>query len=82
MGDILKFKTRQAKSMEEFLDNVKKQVLEENIDNMIIVSKCEDGTVMVGYTGNLDWGKKQELVGHMQVDVINEMIKANYVTPE
>lgn len=82
MGNIIKFKTKATKSMEEFLDNVKKQVLEENIDNMILVCKCDDGTILTGYTGNLDWGKKQELVGHIQMDIINDMIRANYVTPE
>ena len=82
MSKVIKFKANQTKNVEEFLDNVKKQVIDEQIDNMMIVFKCNDGTVCTGYTRNLDWGMKQELVSHMQMNIIDDMIRTNYVTPE
>lgn len=80
MSKIINFNYK-TDNVIEFLENLKKDVKERNIDNIIIVCKDKrEGEVLTGYV-NLEMGEKQELLGHIQVDVINEMIKANYVTP-
>lgn len=81
MGKIVKFKT-QKENVKDFLDEVKEEVDNLEINNLIIASKLKDGTVITGYTKNLDMGEKQELLGHIQADIINEMIRINYIDSE
>ena len=66
------------------LFNIK--VKENNIDNVLIAFKLRQKDnaqdvphIMTGYC-NLDMTEKQELIGHIQVDVIDDMIKQNYLT--
>ena len=80
MAKIIQFKT-QTDNVCEFLDKVSQEVQELKIDNMMIACKCKDGTVLTGYTKNLDVGSRQELLGHVQIDIINMVIKQNYITP-
>ena len=75
---IIRFKTKKDNVL-DFLNEVKQEVEKNNITNMIIACKCNDGTVLTGYTKNLDLGIKQELLGHIQADIINEMVYKNYV---
>lgn len=79
MGKIVKIKTK-TDNVNEFLDQVKEFVTENNIDNMMIVCKLNDKSVSLGYTKNLDWGTKQELLGHIQIDIVKDMINQNYIT--
>lgn len=81
MGKIVKFKT-QKENVKDFLDEVKEEVDNLEINNLIIASKLKDGTVITGYTKNLDMGEKQELLGHIQADIIDEMIRINYIDSE
>ena len=80
MSKIVEFKSYNDNAL-KFLDNVKRHVEEEKIDNMMIACKLDNGEVLVGATKNLDWGTRMELIGHLQSDVIDKMIKMNYVTP-
>lgn len=81
MAKIIKFKTKKE-NVKKFLNEVIEEVDNLEIDNMIIASKLKDGTVVTGYTKNLDMGEKQELLGHIQADIINEMIRINYIDSE
>lgn len=81
MAKIIKFKTKKE-NVKKFLNEVIEEVDNLEIDNMIIASKLKDGTVITGYTKNLDMGEKQELLGHIQADIINEMILINYIDSE
>lgn len=81
MGDIVKFKSKNQNVidfMKEFIEIAET----EGIDNVMVACKLKqkDATVMTGYS-NLAMAEKQELLGHIQLDIINEMIKQNYVTP-
>ena len=51
-----------------------------NVDNVMIAFKLkqEDAYIMTGYC-NLDMGEKRELLGHIQVDIVNDMIRRNYL---
>ena len=81
MPKIIQFKT-QKDNVKDFIEEIKEEVEKNDIDNMIFASKLKDGTVVTGYTNNLDLGTKQELLGHIQVDIVNQMIQENYVTPD
>lgn len=81
MSNIIKLRTKNDNVidfLEEAIDIVKK----ENVDNVMIAFKLkqDDANIMTGYC-NLNMGEKQELLGHIQVDIVNDMIKQNYITP-
>lgn len=82
MGKILRFNSK-TDNVIEFLTDAINKVKEYNIDNVLIAFKLkqEDSYIMTGYC-NLEMGEKQELLGHIQVDIINDMIKQNYITPD
>lgn len=77
MSKIVKFRTRTDNTL-EFLDMLKFEVANLEIDNMMIACKCRDGSVLTGYTKNLDYGTKMELKSHIEMDLIKEMIENNY----
>ena len=79
MGKIIRLKSKQENVI-EFLEDAIVQARKYNVDNVMIAFKLrqEDAYIMTGYC-NLDMGEKQELVGHIQVDIINDMIKQNYI---
>ena len=80
-NNVIKFKSK-TDSLLEFVDEIKEQIKEYNIDNMIVACKLKDDDhyVITGYK-NLTMAEKQELVGHIQIDIIDEMIRKNYITP-
>ena len=79
-NNVIKFKSK-TDSLLKFVDDLKEQIKEYKIDNMIVASKLKDDDhyVITGYK-NLTMAEKQELVGYIQVDIIDEMIRKNYVT--
>lgn len=78
MGKIIKFRT-QKENAKEFLMDILEEVDNLGIDNIMIASKLKDETIITGYTKNLDVGRKQELLGHLQVNIINEIVQINYI---
>lgn len=67
-----------ATSIEKVLNSVLDNHDDE--DSIVIVVKKRD-EIHTAYF-NADMGTKQELLGHLQIDIVNEMIQANYITPE
>ena len=78
MRNIIKLRTN-TDNVLEFLDSIKEEVINGNIDNMMIACKCNDGSIMTGYTNNLNYGTKMVLLGHVQSDIIKDMIDENYI---
>ena len=79
MGKIVKFRTNVDNTL-EFLDMLKFEVTNLEIDNMMIACKCKDGSVLTGYTKNLDYGTRMELKSHIEMDIIKEMIENNFTS--
>ena len=79
MGKIVKFRTNVDNTL-EFLDMLKFEVANLEIDNMMIACKCKDGSILTGYTKNLDYGTKMELKSHIEMDIIKEMIENNFTS--
>ena len=79
MGKIIKLKSNQENVI-EFLEDAIVQARKYNADNVMIAFKLrqEDQYVMTGYC-NLDTCEKQELIGHIQIDIIDDMIRGNYL---
>ena len=76
MSKIIKFKGK-SDNLVEYLENLIELVKKDKIDNILVACKLPD-YIMTGYL-NLDMGEKQELLGHIQVDIIDEMIRINYL---
>lgn len=61
----------------DWLKNSTESILEEGeVESMMIACKTKDGYVMTGYY-HCDYGTRQELVGHIQCDIIDQMIRVN-----
>ena len=63
-------------SVAEFMQNTLKVLEEEGAVSCLVVAKCSEGHVVTGYH-KCDFGGKQELLGHIQADVIDQMIRSN-----
>lgn len=80
MPKIIKFKTENDRVV-EFLEELIKEVKTHNINNVLVACKDIKGeAILTGYC-NLSMGEKQELLGHIQIDIVKDMINQNYVTP-
>jgi len=82
MAEIIPLPTSQATTPLAFL-NESKDIMtnnysdgEQEIVSVIVAYKCRDGTVLTEYY-NADFGTKQEILGHIQCDIIDQMIRAN-----
>lgn len=78
-NNIIKFKS-QTDNVVDFLEDTIAKVKEYKADNVLIAIKLkgQEHYVITGYH-NLNMSEKQELIGHIQVDVIDEMIHQNYI---
>lgn len=83
MNNIIKFKSK-SDNLVDFLEDVIEKVKENNIDNIAIAMRTRknpDSYVFTGYFG-LNLCEKQELLSHMQLDIINEMVQINFFEEE
>ena len=74
MSKIVPFRTR-TDNVVQFLDEIKEEVANNKIENVLIGCKCSDGEVMVGFTKNLDYGEMQEIISHLQTNLTVRMLK-------
>lgn len=82
MAEIIPLPTSQAATPMAFIQESRDILAnnymdgEQEVVSVIVAYKCKDGTVLTGYH-NADFGTKQEMLGHIQCDVIDQMIRAN-----
>jgi putative heme iron utilization protein len=76
MAKIIKFKT-QADNIQGYLKEFIKMVKRDKIDNIMICCKDKQHKEMCTGYFNLDMGQKMEMVGHIQADITDEMIRTN-----
>ena len=74
MGKVLNFP--EAADKKEWAQEVLKAFMEQG-ENMSVAIHLPDGDVLTAYW-NCDFAQKQILLGHMQVDIINDCMKATY----
>ena len=80
MGKVIKFENENDKRIEGFVKNMQDAIKEYKLDNMLFISKTPDGEVIIGKS-NMNIIIELELIGHLQIDTMNMVIKENYVTP-
>lgn len=79
MAEIIRI--RQGESIENFLYDLLEMARKGEINNAIVAAIDKDGNVVTGYYG-LDYGQRQTLVSHQQIDIVKHMIDENYVWGE
>ena len=73
---ILRYVSKQDEII-EYLEKIMKDVREKNIDNFMICFKDKKNKEMCTGYYNLDMGQRMECVGHIQADIIDQMISEN-----
>lgn len=78
MANIIRFPIPgdEYADMPTFMKDSINVLLEEGADSVLIAGKTKDGQVITGYY-KCDFGLRQELCGHIQCDIIDQMIRAN-----
>ena len=76
MAKILHFPASEAQTPLAFMDKARDIIAGEEILSVIIVVKNSSSEVIAGYY-QCDYGTRLELSGHIQCDIIDQMIKAN-----
>ena len=76
VAQVINFPQNKAVAPQEFIQEISEAIKENPVMSIMVACKLEDGSVMTGYF-NCDFGTKQELVGHIQCDIIDQMIRAN-----
>lgn len=67
---------REYASVRSYLLDVALKLELEDCDNVLIAAKNKNGEVITGYY-KANFGLRQELCGHIQCDIIDQMIRAN-----
>lgn len=75
MSKIIKLPVK-SETVEGFAEEIKEFILTNNGKSVMIAMKCDDGTVLTGYY-NCEWAVKLEMLGHVQCDIIDQMILTN-----
>lgn len=76
VAKIIHFPKNKSITPQDFVQEISEAVKENPAKSIMVACKLEDGSVMTGYF-NCDFGTKQELVGHIQCDIIDQMIRTN-----
>lgn len=78
MANIIRFPLpdKEHTSMKDFLQDSADRLEIDGVESVLIAGKSKDGQVVTGYY-KCDFGVRQELCGHIQCDIIDQMIRAN-----
>lgn len=75
MAKIINFPNL-SNTIEGFLQETAEILKENHIECLLIAGKTKEGEVLTGYF-NCGFGVRQELCGHIQCDIIDQMIRNN-----
>lgn len=75
MSNIVRFKTPQDNTIEA-IEYILEQAKQGNIDSFAFAAQLTDGNVATSYA-HADVGTKQKLIGHLQADVMYQVIQTN-----
>lgn len=77
MAKILHFPIPESEStIEEFLKETAEIAKSDEAICAVVACKLPDGSWITGYK-NADWGTRNEAMGHIQSDIIDQMILSN-----
>jgi hypothetical protein len=80
MGKLIKaFKDTEEESKEDMLnrlDEIRKDIENGEITNLMIAGRMADGNVLTGWA-NCDLIERQNLIGHVQIDIMWGVVRVN-----
>jgi hypothetical protein len=76
MAKIIHFPQTESYDAADFLEESKDIFKAHEVESVVVICKCKDGEWLTGYH-NCDFGTKNEALGHLQADIIDQMIMAN-----
>jgi hypothetical protein len=77
MAKIIHFPSpKNEDTPEEFMLDTIKTIKEMEAETIIIAAKNKEGYWVTGYL-NADWATRNEALGHIQADIIDQMILSN-----
>jgi hypothetical protein len=76
MAEIKPFKSK-AQKAEEFAQELTKIIKEDQLDKMFFLGITKDGKHVITSWHNCTLADKQYLQSHAQIDIIDEVVKAN-----
>ena len=76
MAKIIHFPNEKKETPEEFMLSTLHVINEEKCETIVIAAKNKDGYWVTGYL-NADWATRNEALGHIQADIIDQMILSN-----
>ena len=71
----LPHKEKEPSTAIEFLEDAV-NTINDDVESVIVAFKDKDGNWMTGYF-KADWGTRNEALGHIQADIIDQMILSN-----
>lgn len=72
-----KIKAPVGETLKDFLQKTTIELEEiESAESIVIAIKLKDGSWLTGYS-KADWGTRNEALGHIQADIIEQMVKEN-----
>jgi hypothetical protein len=75
MAKVVRFKTPQD-DVVETLEYLLEQARRGHMTGFVFAAKCPDGNIATSWA-NVDVGERNELVSHLQVDVMYAVVEAN-----
>ena len=77
MAKIIHFPSpKNEDTPEEFMLDTIETIKEMEVETIIIAAKNKEGYWVTGYL-NADWATRNEALGHIQADIIDQMILSN-----
>lgn len=76
MAKIINFPVAEDIDIEQFIADTVQLAREYKLTSILLAGKSDDGYVVTGYY-KCDFGTRQEICGHIQCDIIDQMINAD-----
>ncbi|XJZ25970.1 hypothetical protein ACF5W4_11210 [Bacillota bacterium Lsc_1132] len=79
MGKVIEFKTKDQQGQESLvrrLEELVEMAKAGEVKDFVLAGHSTDGTVLTGFS-NAEINQRQELISHLQVDVVYEVCRIN-----
>lgn len=76
MSKIINLPMNDNVTQENFLKDVMSIIEKNNVESIVFAVKLSDGNIMTAYN-NCNLPTKQELLAHIQIDIINQVVITN-----
>lgn len=76
---IIEFKTKPQSTIDDLFTNMRKEIADKQIDNVMIMCKDKNSQEVIIGNYNLNVCDKIELQSHLQIHIMDKFIQENYL---